>query len=500
MTDHGSRSMRVGFRCLVLGVWLLLSPAVAPAGSGPESESVALLKHMGSAFASVMQRVSPGVVALRAEKRVARAAQEKPSSVPLDPFSEEFFNYFFRRRAPQNDSSRRELIQRAQGSGFIISEDGCILTNNHVVEDADKIMVELVDGRSAQAEVVGTDPESDVAVVRILLDKLTPVPLGNSDTLEVGEWVLAVGNPLGLSHTVTAGIVSAKHRSGFNVATYENFIQTDAAVNMGNSGGPLVNLSGEAVGINTFILGPAGGNIGIGFAIPINSAREVADQLRHKGTVERGYLGVIPQDLTPELAEALELPDARGAIIAQVTENSAATRAGLLRGDVVPEFGGVPIDSAAQFRNLVASHKPGDTVPVLVVRDGQRRTIDVTLDKRPNADELAGRRRDPAKPAAGPLRRPLGLTVRNLTPETAEKTALPEGAGVVVAKVLPGSEAADKGLREGYVIQEINRRQVRNEQEFKEALSQALSRKRKIVMLITNGRVSQYVVLNPTEE
>jgi serine protease Do len=297
---------------------------------------------------------------------------------------------------------------------------------------------------------------------------------------------------------VTAGIVSAKGRSGFNVATYENFIQTDAAVNMGNSGGPLVNLKGEAVGMNAFILGPSGGNIGIGFAIPINAARDVADQLMKAGVVARGYLGVVPQDLTTELAEAFGLPGTKGAVLAQITENAAADRAGLRHGDVVPQFEGVAIDSASQFRNLVASRKPGDHVAIVVVREGRRQTIDVTLDKRP--DDLSGRRRESPKRPPEELQRPLGLTVRDSTSEVAERAAAKDAAGVVVTKVAPGSEAAQKGLREGHVIKEVNRREVHSEQQFKEAVSRALSEGRRILLLVTDGRVSLYVVLNPTKE
>jgi serine protease Do len=303
-----------------------------------------------------------------------------------------------------------------------------------------------------------------------------------------------------LSHTVTAGIVSAKHRSGFNVTTYENFIQTDAAVNMGNSGGPLVNLNGQVVGMNTFILGPAGGNIGIGFAIPINIAKDVADQLIKTGAVERGYLGLIPQDLTAELAEAFDVTGIKGAVISQVTEDSAAARAGLLCGDIVPEFDGVAIESAAQFRNLVAGRKPGQKVELVVVREGQRRTMEVTLDKRPGVDELRGRPREAPKPPLQEMPRPLGLTVQDLTTELAERSGFKNRSGVVIAKVAPGSEAAQKGLREGYVIRQINRREVTSEPQFKEAVADALSQKRQILLLITDGRVSLYVVLNPTEE
>jgi len=513
MPDYMMRSSRIGLWCAVLCIWgtLLVAsrrlsngqergPERDPVRSGAESESIALLKRMGSAFASVTERVSPGVVGIQSERRVLRATPEKPATGPLDPFSEDFFDYFFRRRAPQEDSSRQEYTQKAQGSGFLISADGYVLTNNHVVAEADKILVELVDGRTMDAQVVGADPESDVAVIRIQAEGLMPVALGNSDALEVGEWVLAVGNPLGLSHTVTAGIVSAKHRSGFNVTTYENFIQTDAAVNMGNSGGPLVNLNGEAVGMNTFILGPAGGNIGIGFAIPINIARDVAGQLMKTGAVERGYVGVIPQDLTAELAEAFGLKGTKGAILSQITQDSPAARAGLAQGDVVPEFDGVAIDSATQFRNLVASRKPGATVPMVVLRDGERRTVAITLEKRPSADELRGERREKPKRLPEEPQRRLGLTVQDLTPETAERAKIKEQTGVIITKVSPGSEAAQKGLREGYVIKEVNRRPVHSEQQFKEAVSTALREGRRILLLITDGRVSLYVVLNPSQE
>jgi len=500
MPKHHTTPTRVRFRGLLLCTALALSFPVLPSACGQDSNNLDPLLRLGHVFARVTAEVSPGVVGIRSERRMVRAAPEKPAPESLPPFSEELFEYFFRPRTPREETPPREYTQRSLGSGFVISEDGFILTNNHVVADADKVMVELVDGRTIEARIVGTDPESDVAVIRIRTEKLTPMVLGDSDTLRVGEWVLAVGNPLGLSHTVTAGIVSAKGRSGFNVATYENFIQTDAAVNMGNSGGPLVNLKGQTVGMNTFILGPAGGNIGIGFAIPINSARDVARQLIQAGAVERGYLGVIPQDLTTELAEAFELTGTKGAVISQITDDSAAARAGLMCGDVVPEFGGVAIDSASQFRNLVASHKPGETIAMVVLRDGTRRTMDVQLDKRPSTEELRGRRREPVKrPVEKPPRR-LGLVVQDLTAETAERVGLKDQTGVVIMSVTPGSEAAEKGLREGYIIKEINRRSVQTEQQFKETVAQALQEGRRLLLLLTDGRVSQYVVLHPAQE
>jgi len=353
-------------------------------------------------------------------------------------------------------------------------------------------MVELSQGRMVKARVIGTDPESDVAVIRIDANNLTPVALGNSDALEVGEWVLAIGNPMGLSHTVTAGIVSATGRNGLNISTYENFIQTDAAINMGNSGGPLVNLDGQAVGINTAIVGSGGGNIGIGFAIPINMAKDVADQLIKTGSVERGYLGVYPQDLTPDLAEALGLKEAKGVVITQITEDSPAAQAGMQRDDIVLEFGGSSVESASQFRDLVAVRKPGETVDMVVLRGGQRETIAVKMGKRPSTEELRGQR-EPQRRSQEQSQR-LGLIVQDLTPELAERYGLQDQAGVVITRVAPGSEAAEKGLRPGYVIREVNRQPVHSVTEFKDVVA-AASAKGRALLLISDGQTSQYVVL-----
>jgi len=360
---------------------------------------------------------------------------EWPFGSPFDPFGEDFFNFFFRRQVPRRGSPRREFIQRAQGSGFIISKDGYILTNNHLVGEAEDVRVELVDGRSVDAEVVGTDPESDVAVIKIDSDNLKPIELGDSDALEVGEWVLAIGNPLGLSHTVTAGIVSAKGRSGLRIASYENFIQTDAAINMGNSGGPLVNLDGQAIGINTAIIGPGGGNIGIGFAIPINMARDIAEQLMDTGSIERGYLGVLPQEITPEMAEVFGLDEAKGVAI------------------------------------------------------GKRKSLTVRLDKRPPLEELQEQQR-----SAGDETKRLGLTVQNLTPDLAEQLGYEGRAGVVVTQVVPGSEAAEKGLEQGDLILEVNRNQVQNTRQFRSAVAKA-SEDGRVLLLVTDGEITRYVLL-----
>jgi serine protease Do len=475
---------------------LLLSWAAPAVSAGREEEDLAVLQQMGRAFASVAQRVSPGVVAVRSVRRMTQPA--KSAEEPADPSREDFSGHIFRWRIPPDDSGPREYVRRAQGSGFVISAEGYILTNNHVIAEADKITVELGDGHTVDAEVVGADPESDVAVIKIKADRLAPVVLGDSERLQVGEWVLAVGNPLGLSHSVTAGIVSAKGRSGFNVTTYEDFIQTDAAINVGNSGGPLVNLRGEAVGINTFIVGSGGGNIGIGFAIPINIARDVANQIIRTGTVERGYLGIIPQDLTPELAEAFKLQEAKGVIISHVTDNSAAARAGIERGDVVLELGGTVIESAPQFRSLVAGRKPGEDVEIVVLRHGECRTVSARLDKRPSAREP--RKEQPEAPALeqGPPR--LGLTVEDLTPELAERFGFKDLTGVVITNVAPGSEAAEKGLLRGYMIKEVNQQAVNNVPQFTEVVTRAMAEKRRILLLVSNGQGSVYVLLNPPRE
>lgn len=488
-------------RSVVVPLWLLIFLFWPLVGYGQQDGNIDILRRMGNAFASVAERASPGVVGIVARRKVAQAAsptQESPWGDQLDPFSEEFFDRFFR-RSPRDQSPRRDYTQRAQGSGFIISKDGYIITSNHLVGQADEVRVELVGGRTVDAKVVGTDPDSDVAVIKVEADNLTPVPLGNSDDLQVGEWVLAIGNPMGLSHTVTAGIVSAKGRSGLNIATYENFIQTDAAINMGNSGGPLINLNGQAVGINTAILGPGGGNIGIGFAIPINMAKEVANQLIKTGSVERGYLGVVPQDLTEDLAAAFDLEEGKGVVLSQVTEDSAAAKAGMKAGDVVLEFRGTPIESATQFRNLVAGGRPGETVEMVVLRNGKRETISATLDARPSAEQLQGQQRREEPPEEEEPQR-LGLTVHDLTSEMAQRFGYEGQEGVIITRVAPDSEAAEKGLRAGYVIKEVNRQPVSNVEQYRKAVSEATGRNRRILLLITNGQVSQYVVLNPTKE
>ncbi|MBA7698737.1 Periplasmic serine endoprotease DegP [subsurface metagenome] len=477
--------------CLVISTLFLLLLFIVPLSAFAEDEnSVTTLRQIGKAFASIAEKTSPAVVGLEAQRPVTREYspfRDSPFGEQFDPFEDDIFDFFFRRRSPRQRSPQRRYreLRPVQGSGFIISSDGYILTNNHMVEGAEKIEVELADGRKFTAEVIGADRDSDVAVVKIDARSLPCLELGDSEALEVGEWVLAIGNPLGLSHTVTAGIVSAKGRSGFGLATLENFIQTDAAINFGNSGGPLINLDGKVIGINTAIYGSSG-NIGIGFAIPINMAKHAYEQLVESGTVERGFLGVMPNDLDPEMAEAFGLKDNKGVAISEVTEGSAADKAGLRHNDVILELDGKPVESADSFRNRIAMLKPGKKINLLVWRDGKRRTFTVRLDKRPSTQELTGAPPDELEE--------LGFSVRNLTDESAERYGYEGQSGVIVISVEPGSQAAQLGIVPGVLIKEVNLQEVKNTKQFNEAIAKA-RKKGRVLLLVKRDRFQYFIRL-----
>jgi len=455
--------------------------------------SIDTLRQMGSAFAKIAERVSPAVVSIKAEKVITRDYQSMhdwPFGEPFDPFQDDMFDFFFRRRSPQQPSPRQpspqqKYRQSAQGSGFIVSADGYILTNNHVVGDADEVTIKLLDGREFTAKNIGTDPESDVAVVKIDTTGLPFLELADSGSLNVGEWVLAIGNPFGLTHTVTAGIVSAKGRSGIGLSAYEDFIQTDAAINPGNSGGPLVNLDGKVVGINTAIVGP-GGNVGIGFAIPVNMAKAIYEQLVGGGTVVRGFLGISMAELTPQLAEAFDLKDTKGVAITEVIEGSAAEKAGLKRNDIIVEFEGQPVESVNEFRNRVAMLKPGAKVNIVILRDGKKQTLTAELSERPSTAQSSS-----TQPKA---LQQLGFSVQNLTPEMAERLGYKDQAGVVVTEVEPGSLADAAGITAGTLIIEVNRQPVKNTEEFNKVLQEAQDQQ-KVLLLVKDQRYTRFVVL-----
>lgn len=456
-----------------LVTFILLFLFTAPISAlAADPDSIASLRQMGKAFSSIAEKASPAVVGLKAEQIVSQDSQSYFES----PFGDDLFRYFFSPGFPRQRSPRRyQESQTALGSGFIISPDGYILTNNHMVEGAKKVTIEIADGRKFTAEVTGTDPVTDIAVVKVDTDNLPYLELADSDTLEVGEWVLAIGNPLGFSHTVTAGIVSAKGRS-LQLATIENFIQTDAAINRGNSGGPLLNLEGKVVGMNTAIYG-ATGNIGIGFAIPSNMAKHAYKQIREGGTVERGFLGIEFKDLTPDLAAALDLEkDTKGALISNVVEDSAAEKAGLKPYDVIVEFEGQPVEKSNEFLNRVAMLNPGTKVDLVVLRDGKRKPFTIKLGKRPPEAELKGNL--PTETI-----KELGFSVTNLTDELAEKWGYEGESGVVVREVVPGSQADQAGIEPGALIKEVNRRRVRNTREFNEEITKAQKKGRALLLI-----------------
>lgn len=461
--DRFRKHTVVGAPFLVV-LLILLAPLSV---SAADEQSIATLKQMGKAFATISEKASPAVVGVQATKTVGSGySRDRSYSDPSNPFEEELFRYFFGPRRSPRGRSEPESRQVSQGSGFIISPDGYILTNNHLVGGAETVTIQLADGRKVTAEIVGADPQTDVAVVKIDRSDLPYIELANSDTVEVGEWVIAIGNPFGLSHTVTAGIVSAKGRSRIGVADYEDFIQTDAAINFGNSGGPLLNLDGKAVGINTAIIGP-GGNVGIGLAIPSNMARDIYMQLKESGEVVRGFLGVGLADLVPGMGEYFQIEDDKGVVITEVVADSAAEKAGIKPDDVVVEFEGEAITNTNDFRNRVAMRKPGSRVEIVVMREGKRRSLTAVLDAVPESRRAAG------SGGSRAVQETLGMTLQTLTEELAARLGYEDLTGVVAMEVKPGSPAADAGIQAGTLIMEVNRKPIRSVREFEQAIEKA---------------------------
>ena len=430
-----------------------------------------------TSYADVVARVAPAVVTVRSERRV-RAPQQHPF------MDDPFFREFFGDRVPQQQMPQQR-VERGLGSGVIVTADGYILTNHHVVDGAENIKVDLSDRRTLDAKVVGSDPPSDLAVLKINASNLPVLTLGDSDRARVGDVVLAIGNPLGLDQTVTAGIVSAKGRAtGLGDGNFEDFIQTDAPINQGNSGGALINTAGELVGINSQILSPSGGSIGIGFAIPSNMARGVMDQLIKTGKVRRGQLGVIVQTVTSDIAQSLDMKDVRGVIVGTVQPGSAAERAGLKQGDVIVALNDQPVNDSNSLRNRVASTPPNSDVNLTVVRDGREQQLKATLGEfKPPAergDENAGDGAGNGGASTGKL----GVSVEPLTPQIAQQLDLPAGKqGVVVSEIDPAGPAADAGLQRGDVIEQVNRQPVRSAADVTAAL--ARSGARPVLLLVT---------------
>jgi serine protease Do len=417
----------------------------------------------------------------------------------MDDFMRRFFGDDFDNRAPRrNFHAPRMPRQEGLGSGVIITKDGYILTNNHVVDGAEEVKVALQDGREFTAKVIGRDPKSDVAVVKIDAKDLPTIAIADSDKVEVGDVVLAIGNPFGIGQTVTTGIVSATGRGGAVGLDYEDFIQTDAAINPGNSGGALVDSEGRLIGINTAILSRSGGNQGIGFAIPSNLARDVAQDLVREGHVTRGYLGVMIQDVNPALAKEFKLKDNHGALIGEVTDNSPAQKAGLKEGDVILEYNGKKVSDSRHLKLEVARTHPGEAVPVKVLRDGSTKNLEVTVKEMPGQERLARNDNNSGsdKEDNGTLN---GVTVGDLDRQARQQFDLPGNVhGVVVTDVDPNSPAAEAGLKPGDVIQEINRKPVKTADEAVKMTEKNTDDKRTLLRVWSNGG-SHFVVVDESK-
>lgn len=444
-----------------------------------ESAKTDVLRETGSAFAQIAKQALPAVVFVDVETTV---------EVPQYGYRYQPFQDSLGRRgqlAIPQELEPKKYSQEGQGSGFIISKDGYILTNNHVVKDADRITVTLGDERKFSAKVIGSDPKTEVALIKIDDPHELPyLELGNSDELEVGEWVLAAGNPFGLSQTLTAGIVSAKGRSEVGIAEYGNFIQTDAAINPGNSGGPLLNVDGEVVGINTAIYTRTGGYMGIGFAIPINQAIQIKDQLVKHGKISRSVLGIYIQDVDEELAKSFGLEEKGGILISDVVEDSAAEEARLEEGDIIVEMDGKKVGKVAAFRNRVASTPPDSTLKLKVFRNGKYKKISAITKEMEGGGVVAD---------SGLLEK-IGLSVDALDGDAARQLGCGGEQGVLVAEVGQDSPAWRAGLKPGQIIASIDRKPIGNVEEFMQALSEVEDGR--VLFLVADGRGSRFVVVS----
>jgi serine protease Do len=460
LINRRSNAMKARRRTLVIPLLLAVLFAIAvhpPARAADDTQSL-------PSFHNIADKVSPSVVNIRATQVREVQVPQSGFSFGNSPFEQFFPEQFFKRSAPPQTEETYKQFRPGEGSGIIISADGYILTNNHVVANADALDVTLIDGRAFKAETIGTDPLTELALIKVDATGLRPAKLGDSDDAQVGDWVLAIGNPFGLENTVTQGIISAKDRSNFRIAKFSDFIQTTAFINPGNSGGPLVNLDGEVIGINTWIFtGGGAGFIGIGFAVPTNMAKYVIDSLIENGNVTRGWLGVVIQELTPDLAKSFGLKDTKGVLLDDVVPDGPADEGGLTAGDVIVAYRGDPLERPSDLQLQIAETKPGTKANIRVIRDGKTINVGVKIAER----ELEG------KPAVEKEAKTLelGFEVETLTPEAAGQLGYPGLKGVLVTQVMPGSPAYFAGLAANDVILSVDTLKVTEKSQFDAALS-----------------------------
>lgn len=432
-------------------------------------------QSISKVFTAVAKKATPAVVHITSEAG-SDDEFENPSSSPQEdnPFNDEFFNRFF--GSPQR---RPQKLPTSQGSGFFVSSDGYVLTNAHVVKGASSTTVRLHDGRELNAKLIGVDSSTDVAVLKVEGTGFDFVELGDSETMEVGEWVVAIGSPFQLQATVTVGVISAKGRQNLRITDFEDFIQTDAAINPGNSGGPLVNLNGDVIGINTAIVSKSGGYIGIGFAIPSNMARHIMNQIINNGSVTRGYLGIALQPLDQDMADAFNLDRPEGALVAEVVKNSPADKAGILQGDIIVGYNDIPVKSIGSFRNEISMIKPGTKVTLKINRSGKLLKVSIVLGSHGDEASSTG------------VNKKLGMEVEPLSKDFSDKLGYSTNEeGVVITKIKPGSPAALAGIRPGFLIMAINHKKVTTIEDFHNALNE--TKKNRILILAKQGSTTRF--------
>lgn len=466
----------------VISCTLIYTPSIGFCASVDTS----YLEQTSKAFSEIGKKSTPAVVFIKAQYNSPTADASDEYENPFDYFNDEFFKHFF--GIPQNKSFK-QLPQQPQisgGSGFVISETGYILTNYHVIKDTNQITVVMNNGEEHEGKVIGSDPRTDLAIVKIDAQKLPFLSFGDSDQLDIGAWVIAIGNPFALQSSLTVGVVSAKGRQNLRITDLEDFIQTDAAINPGNSGGPLLNLRGEVIGINTAIVSKTGGYMGIGFAIPSNMAKHVVNQILDNGTVKRGYLGIFLQELDKEMAEAFNLDKSEGVLVSEVTKDSPAEKGGLKQGDIILEYNGKQVKNLSSFRNDISNIEPGAEVILKVMRNGKPETIKIVLGTYP--DEVAIAKQSTQ----------IGIEVselKNLPEEILNKYNYnPSSDGVMITSVKHNSIAEKAGLKAGMLILQINQKKVKSLLDFQEVIKDA-DQKKHIILLIRHQNVTRFVTI-----